>query len=237
MKNRWSDGARAASLEARRAKYGSGWGPSKGWSDAARAASLAVRRAKAAARAASGGGSGGYPGDSFTYGDGKPVIRDLASEIADAAGTYDPGQTTISDGTAFEERQRQYAEAFRRWWDGVETTAGNIEKFHAFVAAFGGAAAAAAGAANPAGAASGVFGAKYGGQKPVYDQSGNVVGWAKVGGRPAAAMPRIFSLRRRLLPARARAPRPSHSSSMRSFAMRRESAFSRLARRSALSSR
>jgi len=179
MKNRWSDTARAASLAARRAKYGSGWA-NPGWSDAARAAALAVRREKAAARVSSSGGT-------FTYEDGTPVVRDLMSEMSDSARTYRPGQTAIGDGAAFDARQRQYAEAFRRWWSGVETTAGNIEKFHAFVASFGGAAAAAAGAANPAGAASGVFGAKYGGQKPVYDQSGNVVGWAKVGGRPAAA--------------------------------------------------
>jgi len=181
MKNRWSDSARAAARASRKAN-----GNYTGWTDAARAASLAVRRAKADARASSGGGSGGYPGDYFTYDDGTPVIRDVTAGFDD----YEPGRTTISDAAPFEERQRQYAEAFRQWWSGVETSAGNIEKFHAFVAAFGGAAAAAAGAARPAGEATGLFGAtggRYGGQKPVYDQSGNVVGWAKVGGRPAAA--------------------------------------------------
>jgi len=171
--NRWSDSARAAARASRKANGNYG-----GWSDAARAAALAVRREKAAARSASYGGAS-YGG---TYADGQPVIRDLADIGSDyTGGTY------ITDAGPVEERQSQYEEAFRQWWSGVDASADNIMKFHEYVAALGGAAAAAAGAYNPAGAASGAFGARYGGQKPVYDQSGNVVGWAKSGGRPAAA--------------------------------------------------
>ena len=178
MRNRWSDAARAAARASRKANGNYG-----GWSDAARAAALESRRAKAARRLAEAAAAGG------TYSDGTPVIRDLTSGFDD----YDPERTSITDAAEIDERQRQYEEAFRRWWGGVETTAGNIGKFNEYVAAFGGMAAAAAGAYNPAGAASGAFGARYGGQKPVYDQSGNVVGWAKVGGRTAAARRRSDS--------------------------------------------
>ena len=165
--NRWSDSARAAARAARKANGNYG-----GWSDAARAAALAVRREKAAARGSLGG----------TYPDGQPVIRDLTDIGSDyTGGTY------ITDADPVAERQRQYEEAFRQWWNGVEGTADNIAKFNEYVAAFGGAAAAAAGAYNPAGAASGAFGGKYGGQKPVYNASGEVVGWAKAGGPGVAA--------------------------------------------------
>jgi hypothetical protein len=150
------------------------------WGDKARAASLAVRRAKAAARVAAGTVPlGGY------YDDGSPVIRDMTDLPASSDGlsynTPDPN---------YDQRQADYTEAFRQWWSGVETTAGNIEEFNAYVAALGGATAAAAGAYSPAGAASRAFGARYGGETPVTGGYG-VQGWARVGnapyGRSAAA--------------------------------------------------
>ncbi len=185
LENRWSEKARAASLAARRAKYGSGWAH-PGWSDKARAAALEVRRAKAAARAAAMGG--GYAG-------GSAAIRDHIGDMAEAAAGFDPNKTSLSDSAEFDARKAAYEEAFRDWWKGVEFTSENIAAFNAFVAAFAGVGAAGSGAyrqttgrsaSEGASRAWGRAGKAVTGKEPMYDESGLLSGFARVGGRPYA---------------------------------------------------
>ena len=153
MKNRWSAEARAASAAARLEKYGPMMGL-RPWGDTARSAAAASRAARAAqaggmtaseatefaldARFGTGYLSDGSGGIDVTLGIGRER----------SSGSYSGGRRipVMSDATPFEDRKAKYEAAFREWWKGVQATEQNIAAFHAFVAAFGGAAAGSMGA-------------------------------------------------------------------------------------------
>ncbi len=197
MMNRWSAEARAASAAARLEKYGPMMGL-RPWGDTARSAAAASR----AARAAQAGGMTASEATEFAldarFGTG--YLSDGSGGIdvtlglgrARSSGSYsgDRRIPVMSDATPFEDRKAKYEAAFREWWKGVQATGQNIAAFHAFVAAFGGAAAGAMGAYRqatgemPVAGVSRAFGRTGGylsGKTPMYDESGVLAGWAKPG--------------------------------------------------------
>lgn len=213
MKNRWSAEARAASAAARLEKYGPMMGLQP-WGDTARAAAAASR----AARAAQAGGMTASEATEFAldarFGTGYlsdgsggiDVTLGLGRERS--SGSYSGGRRipVMSDATPFEDRKAKYETAFREWWKGVQATEQNIAAFHAFVAAFGGAAAGSMGAyrqatgEQPVAGMSRLIGKGRGylsGETPMYDESGVLAGWAKTGAarygrtfRPVGRQPR-----------------------------------------------
>ena len=203
MRNRWSDSARAASAAARLGKYGPMMGLQP-WGDSARAAAAAARAERAAlaggmtsdeavdiamdARYGSGYLSEGSDGIDPTLGIGR---------VSSGGGRR--SLPTISDAAPYEARQAAYEKAFREWWSGVQATEQNIAGFHAFVAAFAGAAAGGMGAyrqatgENPVAGASRAFGragSYLSGKTPMYDGSGVLAGWARPGASRYGGSPR-----------------------------------------------
>jgi len=75
---------------------------------------------------------------------GIDVTLGLGRERAPSSGGH--RIPVMSDATPFFDRKAKYETAFREWWKGVHATEQNIAAFHAFVAAFGGAAAGSMGA-------------------------------------------------------------------------------------------